>query len=406
MDDGSKALIERVRVQQDYELLLPSTDESNPEVSIVVPALNEELTIVTFLDWCFEGIKHCGVRCEVLIVDSSSDNTTELALKCGARVLKVPKRGLGRAYIDALPHIRGKYVLMGDSDCTYDFRQISPFIEKLREGYEFVMGSRLSGHIEDGAMPILHRYMGTPVMTLALNTIFGQSFSDINCGMRGITLAALKRMRMQCQSWEYASEMIIKAARLNLRTTEIPINFFKDRNGRVSHLRRMGFLSPWIAAWISFRLMFLYGAEFFLLKPGIFIMAMGVLALALGLAGASAPQLRWPMLTTGALTSVLGAFLFYSGVIVKSLNDYSGRALAKWTKIFAFDHSFVLSTLACGSGVILMITVFFPFHRPIVSLGEAVASICLALVAMAIGVINFVSALILQTILYTRGDGM
>jgi glycosyltransferase involved in cell wall biosynthesis len=171
----------------DVKLLLPAGDVAAPEFSIVIPALNEELTIVDFIAWCHEGMKKAGVVGEILIVDSGSDRTTELALAGGARVLKTPKRGLGRAYLDALPFIRGKYVLLGDCDCTYDFRELAPFVEKFRAGAEFIMGSRFRGYIEPGSMPALHRYLGTPVTTWILNVIFASHFSDIHCGMRGIT---------------------------------------------------------------------------------------------------------------------------------------------------------------------------------------------------------------------------
>ena len=155
-------------------------------------------------------------------------------------MLRTPKRGLGRAYIDALPFIRGRYVLMGDCDCTYDFRELAPFVEKFRGGAEFVMGSRFRGYIEPGSMPPLHRYLGTPVTTWILNVIFGSRFSDIHCGMRGITKAALERMDLRSQSWEYASEMVLKSVHMHLRTEEVPIRFLKDREGRLSHHKRVG----------------------------------------------------------------------------------------------------------------------------------------------------------------------
>src|SRR5271166_5884786 len=147
----------------EVELLVPSTDVDDPEVSIVVPAVNEELTISDFVSWCRQGLADAGIAGEILIVDSSTDRTAELALAGGARVLRTPKRGLGRAYIDAMPYIRGRYVVMGDADCTYDFRELDRFVEKLREGHEFAMGSRWLGTIEPGSMPALHRYVGTPL---------------------------------------------------------------------------------------------------------------------------------------------------------------------------------------------------------------------------------------------------
>src|ERR1700738_1229671 len=136
--------------EQEIRLLIPAVDVPDPELSIVIPALNEDRTIGEFVDWCKEGLSRINFRGEILIVDSSSDKTAEIALAKGARVLKVAKRGLGRAYIDAIPYIRGRYVLMGDADCTYDFRWLAPFIEKFRAGHEFVMGSRWKGSIEPG----------------------------------------------------------------------------------------------------------------------------------------------------------------------------------------------------------------------------------------------------------------
>src|ERR1041384_5336881 len=178
----------------ELQLLIPESDVADPELSIVIPALNEQLTIEDFVKWCHEGLAKAGVKGEILIVDSGQDRTTELALAGGARVLRTPKRGLGRAYQDAIPYIRGKYVVMGDCDCTYDFRELKPFVEKFHGGIEFVMGSRFRGYIEPGSMPALHRYLGTPVTTWILNMIFGSRFSDIHCGMRGISRDALTRM--------------------------------------------------------------------------------------------------------------------------------------------------------------------------------------------------------------------
>jgi hypothetical protein len=150
-------------------LLVADCDVPDPELSIVIPALNEEKTVGDFVDWCWEGLAKAGINGEVLIVDSSSDRTAEIAVEHGARVLRTPTRGLGRAYIDAVPFIRGRYVLMGDADCTYDFRSLASFVERFQQGYEFVMGLRWKGSIEPGSMPALHRYLGTQVTTWILN---------------------------------------------------------------------------------------------------------------------------------------------------------------------------------------------------------------------------------------------
>src|SRR5262245_27696075 len=254
----------------------PATTAPAPSarfVSIVVPCLNEELVIGEFVDWCFEGLKRAGVEGEILIVDSSTDRSPEIAEARGARVLRVPKRGLGRAYIDAIPHIKGTYIIMGDCDLTYDFREIRPFVDKLEEGNEFVMGSRFRGYIEPGAMPKLHRFFGTPLTTWLLNRIYGTRYSDIHCGMRALTFDALRKINLKSQSWEYASEMVLKAARLKLRVAEVPIRFYKDREGRQSHLKRGGWLAPWVAGWLNLKAMFLYAPDFFVMKSGWLMLA-------------------------------------------------------------------------------------------------------------------------------------
>ena len=174
-------------------------------VSIVVPCRNEELTIGEFVDWCWQGLGAAGAEGEVIIVDNSTDRSPEIAREHGARVIHEPQRGLGRAYVAALPHIRGDYVVMGDCDLTYDFRRLAPFLTALEQGAEFVMGTRLKGEIEPGAMPKLHRYFGTPITTWILNRLYRQRFSDIHCGMRAMTIEALRRINLQSPGWEYAS---------------------------------------------------------------------------------------------------------------------------------------------------------------------------------------------------------
>jgi glycosyltransferase involved in cell wall biosynthesis len=328
-------------------LLVPVTDVDCPEVSIVVPALNEGLTIGDFVAWCHEGLAKAGVRGEIIIVDSSTDDTAEKALQGGARVLKTQKRGLGRAYIDAIPFIRGRYVIMGDADCTYDFRELAPFIEQLRDGSEFVMGSRFKGYIEPGSMPALHRYFGTPFTTWILNRVYSSHFSDIHCGMRGISLDALERMNIRSQSWEYASEMVLKSVHLDLRTTEVPVRFLADRPGRVSHHKRLGWLSPFQAAWINLRAMFIYGADFFVLKPGLLLLALGLLLL-LPLSfgpitiGPITFSLYWQLL--GLTLGIVGMQGVMLGCLAKVFFDYTHRRTKRLLALFSYTRA----TLVAG----------------------------------------------------------
>jgi glycosyltransferase involved in cell wall biosynthesis len=199
------------------ELLLPEHDEPDPQLSVVIPAINEAQTITGLVTWCRQGLEDAGVPGEILIVDRSTDATPELARAAGARVLKVPRRGLGRAYMDAIPHIRGEWVVMGEADCTDDFRQLAGFVERFRAGDQLVMGSRWKGSIERGAMPSLRQHLGTPVITWILSRLHRSRFSDTHGGVRGITREALERMDLQSQSWEQASVMVVKSVRAGRR---------------------------------------------------------------------------------------------------------------------------------------------------------------------------------------------
>ena len=338
-------------------LLTPSNDVREPEFSVVIPAMNERLTIADTIEWCKEGFARAGVAGEVLIVDSSTDETPEIALAHGARVLKTPRRGLGRAYIDSIPYIRANYILMGDADCTYDFRDISGFIQGFRNGFEFIMGSRFKGYIEEGAMPGLHRHFGTPLTTAILNFLYSSNFSDIHCGLRGLTKSALQRIALKSQSWEYASEMVLKSACLNLRTTEVPVRFLKDREGRASHMKRGGVLEPWRAGWINLRAMLIYHADFFVLRPGLVALIVGLLV--------AIPQTFGPV-TIGPVTlslywtlfgmtlAVVGLQSFFLGCIAQVIYNYSAKTRERWISFFSYTRAMIVSGLLAVTGLVFV----------------------------------------------------
>ena len=359
------------------QLLIPSGDVESPELSVVIPALNEQTTISEFVHWCHEGMRLADVIGEIVIVDSSTDLTAERALAAGARVLRTPRRGLGRAYQDAIPYARGRYILMGDADCTYDFRLLKPFVECLRDGYEFVMGSRWKGSIEQGAMPRLHRYLGTPVTTWILNRLYSSHFSDIHCGMRGITRDGLIAMGLESDSWAYASEMVLKSVQMDLRTTEVPVRFLKDRDGRVSHHRRIGWRSPWLAAWANLGAMFVYGSDFFILKPGLVAFLVGLLITLPLVAGpitigSISLSLYWMLI--GMTLTIIGLQAFLLGCVAQVLFDYSGRARARWLTVFSYTRTMVaVAITACaGIGCGIPLVVYYLSHHESLSLKASV----------------------------------
>jgi len=326
----------------------------SPNISIVIPTLNESHTIKEFIQWCHEGLKKANVTGQILIIDSSTDDTPNIALAAGAEVLRVQKKGLGRAYIDSIPFIRGEFVIMGDADLTYDFRELEPFIAAFKTGAQYVMGSRFKGSIEDGSMPALHRYFGTPLTTWILNTIYSSKFSDIHCGMRGITLDALKKINLTSQSWEYASEMVLKAARMKLTIQEVPVAFYKDREGRVSHHKRMGWLSPWIAGWINLKVMLIYAPDKLLFWPGAIIATAGIIVCSslahgsLTLAGITF-NLYWMLL------GITAATLGYSCMQIAAFASLSHRLNTKvtsfLTKVWTYNRGIIGAALLTISGI-------------------------------------------------------
>lgn len=382
------------------ELLTPAKNQSGPvEVSIVVPSLNEEITVGEFVDWCSQGLERAGVRGQILIVDSSTDKTPEIVLEHGGEVLRVPKRGLGRAYIDAANFIRGQWIIMGDADLTYDFRELSPFIEAFSKGAEFVMGSRFRGSIEKGAMPGLHRYFGTPLTTWILNRIYGSRYSDIHCGMRGLTRSAFERIALKSQSWEYASEMVLKAARLKLVTAEVPVKFYKDRKGRLSHHRRMGWLSPWIAGWLNLKVMLVYTPDSFLLKPGIALTAIGVLiagALAGGplTIGGVGFSLYW--LLFGVTCVTLGYSSIQIGVLARVMHGLRPQSLQRLRRVLSYDRGMLLAGGCVFVGLSLLGVLVYHYLRSEFRLFEISHPAIFGLLLIIIGFQTFCFTLLLE----------
>src|SRR5947209_1342777 len=337
---------------------LRTSGELGPvDVSVVVPALNEEITVGEFVDWCKQGLDKAGVVGQILIVDSSTDRTAEIVLAHGGEVLRTPKRGLGRAYIDAAGYIRGQWIIMGDADLTYDFRELTPFVEAFRNGAEFVMGSRFRGSIERGAMPRFHRYFGTPFTTWILNRIYGTHYSDMHCGMRGLTRRALDRIDLKSQSWEYASEMVLKAARLRLATTEVPVKFYKDREGRLSHHRRAGWLSPWIAGWLNLKVMLVYTPDSFLLKPGIALTVIGAVIAGLLSAGPIVMggvgfSLYW--LLFGVTCVTLGYSSIQIGVLARVMHGLRPSSFRRLRQVLTYNRGMFLAGLCVLVGIVLL----------------------------------------------------
>lgn len=208
------------------------------DLSVVIPCLNEEETVETCIKKCLDSFEKLGIKGEVVVSDNgSTDGTTKLSENLGARVEVCMEKGYGCALRYGFNKAKGKYVIMGDGDNSYDFTLIPYFYNKILEDYDMVIGTRLKGKIHKGAMPFLHRYLGNPVLTFILNMFFGTKISDSQCGMRMFKKSALETINLECTGMEFASEILVKAAWAKFKIAEIPIEFFKDGRSRKPYLR-------------------------------------------------------------------------------------------------------------------------------------------------------------------------
>lgn len=228
------------------------------KLTLLMPCLNEAPTIAECVTRALESLKELDLQGECLIADNgSTDGSVELAEKSGARVIKVPARGYGHALIAGINAAVGDYIILGDSDMTYDFSASSlrKYIEAMDAGADLVIGNRFAGGIEPQAMPWLHRYIGTPMMSLAVNCLFGTALHDINCGLRGCKKEKITQLEFKSGGMEFASEMIVRAAKAKLRIEEVPTTLSKTKYDRRPHLRsfRDGYrhLRLWIQLWVS-----------------------------------------------------------------------------------------------------------------------------------------------------------
>lgn len=213
-------------------------DPENIQVSVVIPCLNEEETLQNVLGRVSQALSELGVSSEIILADNGShDQSVEIAKTYATRIVHVKEKGYGSALHAGINEAQGEYVIFGDADASYDFSYIPRFFALLEEGNDLVIGSRMTGVMEQGAMPLLHRYVGTPILTLLINSIYGLHISDSNSGMRGLRASAYKQLSLKSDGMEYVSEMLIRASFLRMKIAEFPMDFFKDKRSKPPHLR-------------------------------------------------------------------------------------------------------------------------------------------------------------------------
>ena len=242
------------------------------ELTILMPCLNEAETLEICIKKAQGFLKSSGVEGEVLISDNgSTDGSIEIAERNGARVVHAEHKGYGSALICGCENAYGKYVIMGDADDSYDFEHLMPFVEKLREGYDLVMGNRFAGGIEKGAMPWSHKYIGNPILSAIGRIFFKSNIRDFHCGLRGYNRDSILGLGLKTTGMEYASEMVVMSELANLKICEVPTTLKKDGRSRPPHLRSFR------DGWRHLKFLFMYSPKWLFLYPGLFLFILGLL---------------------------------------------------------------------------------------------------------------------------------
>ena len=302
-------------------------EEKEIELTILMPCLNEAETLGTCIDKANTFLRQNGVSGEVLIADNgSTDGSVQIAESKGARVVHVERKGYGAALTAGCGAAYGRYVIMGDSDDSYDFLNLMPFLEKLRDGYDLVMGNRFKGGIEKGAMPFLHRYIGNPVLSALGRLFYHSKIGDFHCGLRGYNRDRMQALNLKTPGMEYASEMVVKAEMNHYRITEVPTTLSPDGRSRPPHLRSFS------DGWRHLRFLMIYSPRWVFLYPGLFL-------LILGLAGTVA--LSFGDIRIGSVWLGVHTMLYMAGGVIVGAQILLFMLLAD---VYAESHEYIRLT--------------------------------------------------------------
>lgn len=328
------------------------------KISFVIPCLNEEKTLPIVLQKCNDSIKRLNLNAEIVVSDNgSTDKSVSIAQSYGARVVHCPKRGYGNALTCAMENANGEYLIMGDADDSYNFHEIDDFIKYLDEGHDVVTGTRLKGKIEKQAMPFLHQYVGTPVLTFLLNQFFKTKISDCNCGMKGIRRDAFKKMNLISEGMEFVSEISMKSGLLKLKIKEIPITLYKDKRDRKPHLH------TWRDGWRNLRLLMLFAPNYTFLIPGLIMFAFGlliVLPLTFFNVSLFEHRLNYHFSLLGSLISIIGFQTINIGVFAKIYSSSNNLTpvdsfLTKFQQIFTLEKGIITGIIFFILGLVINI---------------------------------------------------
>jgi len=329
-----------------------------PEISVVIPCLNEEDAVGSVVDGAWAGIEASGRPGEVIVVDNgSTDESARISVEHGATVVHEERAGYGSAYLAGLAHARGEYVVMADADGTYPLRELAPFVERLAGGDDLVVGSRFEGTIHGEAMPWLNRHVGNPILTGLLNLLFGVKVSDAHCGMRAVRRSALATLDLHSTGMEFASEMVFKAFRRDLRVSEIPIDYY-PRVGE-SKLNRFG------DAWRHVKFMLLYSPSWLYLVPGVALLLLGTAgAVALATGPVTILGRSWQIHTLFACIAaiLLGTQIVQLGVFARAFAathlGETDRLIERARSRIKLEHGLALGGIVLLAGMAIVGVIF------------------------------------------------
>ena len=351
---------------------MPESPQPPPlELSIIMPCLNEAETLAICIRKAIAYLQRSQIRGEVVIGDNgSSDGSQQIALDCGARVVNIKQRGYGAALYGATLAARGQYIIMGDSDDSYDYTSLDPFVLKLREGYDLVMGNRFAGGIKPGAMPWKNRYIGNPILSMIGRLFFHSPAKDFHCGLRAYSRDAFTRMDLHTTGMEFASEMVIKATLERMKIAEVPTTLSPDGRSRPPHLR------PYRDGWRHLRFMLLYSPNWLFLFPGLALMLVGLAGTALleqnsihfNLAGLGQARLGLDTLIYLAFMSVCGyqSVLFAVLSRIFAVEQHLYPASTGYRHIFRYinlERGLIVGTLISLGGIGTAVYAFLTWRK-------------------------------------------
>ncbi len=313
-------------------LTVPTTEAASEpiEVSVVIPCLNEANSLAFCIDKALSSFGAQNIRGEVVVADNgSTDGSIEIAETCGARVVRVAEKGYGAALQAGIRASRGRFIVMGDADDSYDFSEVPKFLEKWREGFDVVMGNRFRGEIQPGAMPWHHKYLGNPALSSLLNMFFHAGVGDSHCGMRGFSREIFDKLKLRCTGMEFASEFVIKASQIGAKITEVPVTLWKDKRGRPPHLRSFR------DGWRHLRFMLLYAPNWLFLLPGAMLGAVGMFLVFWLLPG---PRQVRPGVVLDIHTMVFGVFFVLLGAQIVAIGAFA--------KVFSYSERFTRGSIS------------------------------------------------------------